>query len=999
MAELAKVFISVEAVIDVAALNRSLAAAARQIQAQLAAALAGAGGAAAASAASTAAAAAATGALGGAATRTAAELAALAQAEAAATAAAAALAGANAGAAGSLGALGDAAVAASNGLTALAGGPMALVIHGVEDLIKKVLLADAVIAGFGIAAAANFERVVTSLELVSPAGTNIEKLTADIEALAETSTFSFATAATAVQRFLASGVGENADEALVAVTALSGAIATVGGGNLQLQRIALALSQIQSKGKLAAAELRQIAESLPNFDQGLLFEKLSIAIGQTVRSSDDLRKVTVDADTATKAIIETFQDLPGAAEALARQNDTLIGQFAEMKDKITLALALGFTPLSNELRDRLGPLTEDLIGGLSDLIPGIIELGSNFLDLAEDVLPIVIEGLKRANDVLNAFFDDAERIGGFIRFIRDIPKNINDVLPDVDLDIGDLDRDIEDFFTIITHGTDVVKDFNDELEKVTTVSPDFIFTSGNLARFVGNTEKANKAAKKLAEEGAAALEVFGDAFKDILGDSEALADAQGALADSTKDVAEAQAKLNELLAEGGAKERAKNVRDLADAENAVRDAIRGRTKAQRDLDKLTPALFDREAVDAADAVTLAQLAVADAIRERDGAQKKLNQTNEEGQGTDLAGLSIDQVNSRLASARATAAALASQQQTTGETQAELQEDALKAEIALRKAQQELADAQNTQAGLAQTQAERLADATERRDIAERSIIEAREDQLEAAGKLEAFDRGSSKFAEERAAAEERVKAARDKEAEAVDLVALAQAKIKDDLNEQLGVELLITNEQAKQLALLRARGALSPLLERSLLEPVIRALQGPNAAFGPLAITDATIAAIFDRLTQPGADLAEILKNLKVPGFFKQGGLVFDKTLLWAGEGGRAEAILPLQDPDRALKVLRDAVPFMAGGLRGAMADALGGGTRSAVGAARASVDSRSLLAQQQNNELLATLQRIEAKIGSGGNNIDVNVTQSIPNHDVYELAAALERRISDRLR
>lgn len=169
-------------------------------------------------------------------------------------------------------------------------------------------------------------------------------------------------------------------------------------------------------------------------------------------------------------------------------------------------------------------------------------------------------------------------------------------------------------------------------------------------------------------------------------------DAAAAVENATENLADAQQRLNELLAEGGEEELTTTRERLTDATEALADAEERRAEAAAALAELLAPATEEELSEGLDAVTLAEIRLARAIRERDKAAEDSNKKQR--QSIDLSGLTLDQVRAKLAQVRLTL----SLQRTEGkgtEDLTKLQEDHVIAEIDVRDATQGVTDAKET----------------------------------------------------------------------------------------------------------------------------------------------------------------------------------------------------------------------------------------------------------------------------------------------------------------
>lgn len=153
--------------------------------------------------------------------------------------------------------------------------------------------------------------------------------------------FQFGELIDASQRMQA--LGFNAQQVIPVLTDVGNAVAAAGGGSERLDRVVLALSQIQSKGKVMTQELNQLAEAgIPAFR--ILQETLN-------KSGAEVRKLVEDGKISSKVFLDAFQkfsqqNFGGLMEA---QSKTFSGAMSNIKDALLQTSATAFAPLFEKL--------------------------------------------------------------------------------------------------------------------------------------------------------------------------------------------------------------------------------------------------------------------------------------------------------------------------------------------------------------------------------------------------------------------------------------------------------------------------------------------------------------------------------------------------------------------------------------------------------------------------------------------------------------------------
>ena len=169
------------------------------------------------------------------------------------------------------------------------------------------------------------------------------------------------------------------DLARNALMAFGNAIATVGGGKAQLDRVTVALSQIAAKGKVSAEEILQLQEALPQIRQAM-----RDAFGTA--STEELQKMGITAEEFIRKITAEFDKLPkvtgGAANAFENFTDALFRARAAIGEKllpVVVPMIERFAALLENV-ERVDPATVRLglaIGAVAAVAgPLVIVLGS-----------------------------------------------------------------------------------------------------------------------------------------------------------------------------------------------------------------------------------------------------------------------------------------------------------------------------------------------------------------------------------------------------------------------------------------------------------------------------------------------------------------------------------------------------------------------------------------------------------------------------------------------
>lgn len=528
--------------------------------------------------------------------------------------------------------------------------------------------------------------------------------------------------------------------------------------------------------------------------------------------------------------------------------------------------------------------------------------------------------------------------------------------------------------------------------------------------------EANDENLKKLKEIAAELKQRAGLEKQRLQAIRAVADAQERLNDATKDVTDAQADYNQLVAEGTV-----DLEALAQAQERLADAQERAVDAAEALaEAMTPASAD-ELAEAEDGITRAELRLRDVRRENkravDELNKSLKETNQiQRISLNLAGLNLDQIRSAVGNARASAEALRQKTEVTEEdnevqkTAEELADEAIERNLNERDAIRDIADAREEltrkrEQGTAQD--ERVIEAAERLADAQREVV-ALQDEVAAAlqpdpTRVEAV-----------AAAHERVLEALSRQREAAEGVREAERERITTLQEiRIELGFLNADERAINQALIDRYGINEDLAEqqrrfaredaRKVASSALNSLDFDNigalgrgvakAAF----LSPAMIALLTEHLIQsPGAPLRALLKRIGVPDSlltgFKDGGVITRPMVANIGEGYKAEAVVPLTNARNAIAALQKGWGYMAPALKQQLAPAL---APKLTQRPQAGFSMSHGQGTRRGTPELQTLQAILARLNAedlGTTNIQAPITLSAPNSDLA--ARKIERQL-----
>lgn len=246
------------------------------------------------------------------------------------------------------------------------------------SLPGPAMAAGAAIAGglgmltsFGLKSAATLEQTQVAMSQLTGSAESGQKVFKDLQQFAAATPFEFNDLTVGASRFLAFSktVGMSQQQLLPFMTTIGNLVSETGGGAQSLDTITLALGQTASQGKLTLGNLDQINNALPGFSS---VAALAAVRGEsTAKVMDEISKGSIDATTGVQQLLQGMQQFPGAAGAMEKQSQTLLGVFSTFKDTVSQALAGSFAPAIPAIKDTLTQITPILGNALGVIGPAL----------------------------------------------------------------------------------------------------------------------------------------------------------------------------------------------------------------------------------------------------------------------------------------------------------------------------------------------------------------------------------------------------------------------------------------------------------------------------------------------------------------------------------------------------------------------------------------------------------------------------------------------------
>lgn len=181
----------------------------------------------------------------------------------------------------------------------------------------------------------------------------------DLQKFAASTPFEFPDLIQASQRLMA--MGFSAEKVKPMLTAVGDAVAALGGGSEKIDRVTMALGQMQAKGKVSAEEMLQLTEAgIPAWE--LLANKIGVSIPE---AQEKAKKGAIDTNTAITGIVDGLSERFGGM--MDAQSKTWGGMVSTLSDS--------FTQLSGTVMQPFFDLGTQGLGNLLDILNSPMFLG------------------------------------------------------------------------------------------------------------------------------------------------------------------------------------------------------------------------------------------------------------------------------------------------------------------------------------------------------------------------------------------------------------------------------------------------------------------------------------------------------------------------------------------------------------------------------------------------------------------------------------------------
>lgn len=263
-------------------------------------------------------------------------------------------------------------------------------INVVSTLTKALTGATTALVTFGVNYNAQMETYQAGLETLLGSSEQAIATMNQIKEDARTTPFDVSGLTQANRLLISTGI--SADEARDTILALGDAVSASGGGNDELQRMAVNLQQIKNAGKATALDIRQFAYAGIN-----IYQLLADYTGKT---TEEVRDMEISYEVLSGALKQASKEGGKFYNAMNKQSKTLKGQISNLKDGFSMLAGSLSEPVFDYIKDNILPGINDEIDNLNTMI-GEKGIGGTL----EYVIDKFIKAIPGAIDKIVSFID------------------------------------------------------------------------------------------------------------------------------------------------------------------------------------------------------------------------------------------------------------------------------------------------------------------------------------------------------------------------------------------------------------------------------------------------------------------------------------------------------------------------------------------------------------------------------------------------------------------
>ena len=236
-----------------------------------------------------------------------------------------------------------------------------LALAGITTALDKMT---ANVLGAGIEYNAQIETYLTRLTTLTGSFEEANKILDQIKQDALATPFEVSSLTQAESLLLSTGL--SAQEARADILALGDAVSASGGGNVELQRMAVNLQQIKNVGKASALDIKQFAYAGIDI-YGLLADSMGI-------TREEASKMDITYEMLSQALQKASNQGGKYYKAMEKQSKTYNGAMSNLKESLDVLKGTLSKDLFNALKNIIPPLTQfiDWLGKNKAIVEAIV---------------------------------------------------------------------------------------------------------------------------------------------------------------------------------------------------------------------------------------------------------------------------------------------------------------------------------------------------------------------------------------------------------------------------------------------------------------------------------------------------------------------------------------------------------------------------------------------------------------------------------------------------
>ena len=219
-----------------------------------------------------------------------------------------------------------------------------------KDLSMKLTAPILAVGTLGVTYNAEMEQLQVLFTTLTGSAEEADRVISQIQADASKSPFDVQTLIKANQYLISAGV--SADDARQTILDLGNAIAATGGGNDELDRMAMNLQQIQNVGKASSQDIKQFANAGINI-YGLLADSMGVSV-------EKVKEMDISYEVLAEALHKASEEGGQFNGAMESQSETLTGSLNQLKSSIKSLLG--------EITKSAMPVIKKVIGSIQDVV-------------------------------------------------------------------------------------------------------------------------------------------------------------------------------------------------------------------------------------------------------------------------------------------------------------------------------------------------------------------------------------------------------------------------------------------------------------------------------------------------------------------------------------------------------------------------------------------------------------------------------------------------------